>query len=107
MVRPSLIDRVAALERSRGVGTRLGLAMLDTLIYVDGYYSELDVIAIDVGPEHAPQRLDHLPGESIEALEARANPHGGWQAYPRPVFTGVVRRWEERVAERNAGRGRA
>ena len=100
MVNKSLIARIEALERRQGAAARTGLLVLEEsiagAIAIDKVPPLTEVVAVEVGPDEARQRVDRRPGESLADLEARANPRGCWRAYPSPVFAGELRPYAER-----------
>lgn len=79
----TLKAHLRALERAVGMGERVGLATVETLIAAWSR-TEAEVIGITTKPgRHFVARL---PGESLDDLERRANPTGCWRAFPQPVF---------------------
>lgn len=91
----TLRARVIALEE-RAQPPRLGLMLTQWVVEAEEFATD-DVIAIEAGPAYARLRFDRKPGESLEGLEARANPRGCWRAQPMPLFVGEFRPYEERV----------
>lgn len=81
----SLQARLRALERAVGMGERVGLATVETLIAA---WSRTDDEVTGITTEPGHHLTVRLPGESLDDLERRANPTGCWRAFPQPVFGG-------------------
>lgn len=101
MTQKTLLARLRALEKILKSGTekREGLGFLQVLIDRPGFAGatgDADIVGLQVGGFDGTPAVTvvRISGESLDALEARANPAGCWRAAPRPVFRDAVG-WEE------------
>lgn len=84
----SMHDRLKRLELAeRQLAPASGLAVFACLVAIASHADrDVPLLAIEVTIDGERVRYDKQPGETAEALHARANPRGSWRLHPTPVM---------------------